>query len=163
MLNLPAKHLQLHIGQCQILHLFPRLQGKFCIKHCGIMTPDVQWAICSTWLPPDRERKNLSVKTVTCQIFIWVPKNGSLHVAISPVFVFPDPHIGDVWCTLGINSDLSTPLSQTTNNNISADSCPQRFSRGLNLSESPKQHPMAQLEVLHEYKLRVKDSKCGLK
>lgn len=30
-------------------------------------------------------------------------------------------------------------------------------------SESPKQHPVAQLEVLHSYKLRVKDSKCGLK
>lgn len=94
------------------------------------MTPDVQWAICSICLPPGREKKELSVKTCDMpDVYQSTKEFGSLHVEISPVFVSPCPHVGDVWCTLSINTDLSTQLSQTKTKNISADSCLQCFSR----------------------------------
>lgn len=87
---------------------------------------------------------------------------GNFSQIASPAFASPPSHVPEVLCTSSIYADLSTPLSQTTNN-ISADSCPQCFSRAQSLSESPKQHPVAQLDVLHGHQLGVKDSKCGLK
>lgn len=124
------------------------------------MTPDVQCAICSICLSPERERISLW-KLVICQMFLWVPKNveASMWKFLQHLYF----HIPTwVMCDAPWAS-TSTPLFQTTNNNISADSCPQCCSRGQSLSESPEQHPGAQLEILHSYRLGVKNYRCGLK
>ena len=48
-----------------------------------------------------------------------------------PVFAgAPAPRVGDIWCVLGAKAGLSTPPSQTTNNNISCHSNLQKGQEG---------------------------------